>query len=128
MNHFLQAIHDRVLILDGAMGTLLQERGLPPGGCPEEMNLRAPEVVAGIHREYAEAGADILVTNTFGGSRSKLSHYGLEGEVSAINARAVEITRSAARPGTFVADFSLVRRALLPSFPVKSGTSSERSQ
>lgn len=103
MSNFLQAIHDRVLILDGAMGTLLQERGLPPGGCPEAMNLRAPEVVAGIHREYAEAGADILVTNTFGGSRSKLSHYGLEDQVTAINARAVEITRGAALPGNFVA-------------------------
>jgi 5-methyltetrahydrofolate--homocysteine methyltransferase len=103
MNHFLQAIHERVLILDGAMGTLLQERGLAPGGCPEAMNLHAPEVVAGIHREYAEAGADILVSNTFGGSRSKLSHYGLEEQVAAINARAVEIARSVARPGTFVA-------------------------
>jgi 5-methyltetrahydrofolate--homocysteine methyltransferase len=103
MNQFLQALDERVLILDGAMGTLLQERGLPPGGCPEAMNLHAPEVVAGIHREYAEAGADILVTNTFGGSRSKLAHYGLEAQVAAINARAVEIARSAARPGTFIA-------------------------
>ena len=103
MSHFVQAIHERVLVLDGAMGTLLQERGLAPGGCPEEMNLHAPEVVGGIHREYAQAGADILVTNTFGGSRSKLAHYGLEKQVTAINARAVEITRRATLPGNFVA-------------------------
>ena len=78
MNDFRQAIAERVLILDGAMGTLLQERCLPPGGCPEEMNRVAPDAVAGIHEEYARAGADILVTNTFGGNRVKLAHYGLE--------------------------------------------------
>ncbi len=103
MSDFLSAIAQRVLVLDGAMGTLLQERGLEAGGCPEGMNLEAPEVVEGIHREYAEAGADILVTNTFGGSRTKLAHYGLEGRLSEINARAVELARRAARPGTFVA-------------------------
>ena len=81
MSRFLNEIRQRVLVLDGAMGTLLQERGLPPGGCPELMNRTAPDVVAGIHRAYAEAGADILVTNTFGGNRPKLDHYGLGGEV-----------------------------------------------
>ncbi|MBE0596482.1 MAG: homocysteine S-methyltransferase family protein, partial [Desulfuromonadales bacterium] len=85
-----------VLVLDGAMGTLLQERGLKPGGCPEEMNLTAPEVVTGIHREYVEAGADLIVTNSFGGSRPKLAHYGLEQRVGEINARAVELARQAA--------------------------------
>jgi 5-methyltetrahydrofolate--homocysteine methyltransferase len=92
-----------VLVLDGAMGTMLQERGLAPGASPEGMNLDAPEVVEGVHREYAEAGADILVTNTFGGSRVKLAHYGLEDRVAEINARAVEIARRAAGPGCFVA-------------------------
>jgi len=103
MADFRQAIRERVLILDGAMGTMLQERGLAPGASPEAMNLDAPEVVAGVHREYAEAGADIIVTNTFGGSRTKLSHYGLEGRVDEINRRAVAIAREAAGPGRFVA-------------------------
>ncbi|KIH76300.1 methionine synthase (B12-dependent) [Geoalkalibacter ferrihydriticus] len=99
MSRFLQALKERVLVLDGAMGTMLQERGLAPGGCPEEMNLAAPDVVAAVHREYAQAGADIIVTNTFGGNRVKLGHYGLEHRVREINARAVELARSAAGEG-----------------------------
>ncbi|MDO3377478.1 homocysteine S-methyltransferase family protein [Geoalkalibacter halelectricus] len=102
MNSFLQALKDRVLVLDGAMGTMLQERGLAPGGCPEEMNLAVPEVVAAVHREYAQAGADVIVTNTFGGNRVKLGHYGLGARVGEINARAVELARRAAPEG-FVA-------------------------
>ena len=103
MADFRRTIRERVLVLDGAMGTMLQERGLAPGASPEGMNLDAPEVVEGVHREYAEAGADILVTNTFGGSRIKLAHYGLENRVAEINARAVEIARRAAGPERFVA-------------------------
>ena len=100
---FLQAIYERVLVLDGAMGTMLQERGLKPGQSPEELNLTMPEVVAGVHREYREAGADIIVTNTFGGSRPKLAHYGLEEQLYAINARAVAIAREVAGQGAYVA-------------------------
>jgi 5-methyltetrahydrofolate--homocysteine methyltransferase len=103
MNDFRTTLLERVLVLDGAMGTMLQERGLRPGACPEEMNLQAPEVVAAVHKAYADVGADILVTNTFGGSRSKLAHYGLEGQVYDINARAVEIARQVAGPERFVA-------------------------
>ncbi len=103
MPDFFKDIGERILVLDGAMGTMLQERGLRAGGCPEEMNLSAPEIVAGIHREYADAGADIVLSNTFGGSRSKLSHYGLDGKVDEINARAVENARKAVGPDRYVA-------------------------
>lgn len=103
MADFIATIKQRVLVLDGAMGTMLQERGLKAGACPEEMNLTAPEVVASVHREYADAGADIIVTNSFGGSRLKLAHYGLEDRVHEINARAVELARKAAGPDRFVA-------------------------
>jgi 5-methyltetrahydrofolate--homocysteine methyltransferase len=100
---FMQAIDSRVLILDGAMGTMLQERGLRPGQSPEELNLTLPDVVAGVHRAYAEAGADIIVTNTFGGNREKLSHFGLEGKLREINAAGVSIARNAVGDQAYVA-------------------------
>jgi 5-methyltetrahydrofolate--homocysteine methyltransferase len=102
MRDFLNAIHERVLVLDGAMGTMLQERGLPPGGCPEEMNRQHPDVVTAIHAEYVAAGADILVTNSFGGNRAKLAHYDLEDAVEELNRLAVEHARKAAGESLFV--------------------------
>jgi 5-methyltetrahydrofolate--homocysteine methyltransferase len=100
---FLEIIRDRILVLDGAMGTMLQERGLKPGQSPEELNLTLPEVVAGVHRAYHDAGADIIVTNTFGGNREKLSHYGLEGRLREINRAGVTIARNVAGDSAYVA-------------------------
>lgn len=103
MHGFLHAINKQVLVLDGAMGTMLQERGLAPGASPEGMNLEQPQVVEAVHREYVAAGAGIIVTNTFGGNRPKLANYGLEEQVREINIAGVEICRRAAGEQTFVA-------------------------
>lgn len=85
----------QILIFDGAMGTMLQQRGLAPGQSPEELNLTMPDVVESVHLDYLRAGADIVITNTFGGSRLKLQEYKLENRVAEINRRAVEIARGA---------------------------------
>ena len=87
----------QILIFDGAMGTMLQARGLAPGQSPEELNLTMPEVVESVHLDYLNAGADIVITNTFGGSRLKLNEYHLEEQAAEINRRAVEIARSACK-------------------------------
>ena len=85
----------KIQIFDGAMGTMLQQRGLAPGQSPEELNLSMPDVVESVHLDYLRAGADILITNTFGGSSVKLSEYGLENDIAEINRCAVEIARHA---------------------------------
>ena len=85
----------KIQIFDGAMGTMLQQRGLAPGQSPEELNLSMPDVVGSVHLDYLRAGADILITNTFGGSSVKLSEYGLENDIAEINRCAVEIARRA---------------------------------
>jgi 5-methyltetrahydrofolate--homocysteine methyltransferase len=100
---FIQAIKERVLVLDGAMGTMLQERGLQAGQSPEEMNLTAPAVVTGVHAAYLRAGADIIVTNTFGGSSAKLDHFGLGDRVAQINKTAVLLAREVAGERAYVA-------------------------
>lgn len=87
----------QIQIFDGAMGTMLQQRGLAPGQSPEELNLTQPAVVESVHLDYLQAGADIVITNTFGGSRLKLQEYHLEPQVVQVNQRGVEIARTACR-------------------------------
>ncbi|HEY1648716.1 MAG TPA: homocysteine S-methyltransferase family protein [Terracidiphilus sp.] len=88
-------IRERPLLGDGAMGTQLMLAGLEQGNCGEAWNLTHPERVLAIQRRYAEAGADCIITNTFGGSRIMLNRHGESGQVVAINKAAVEITRQA---------------------------------
>lgn len=89
-------ILEEVLVFDGAMGTMLQQEGLKPGKCPELMNVDYPDKVIKIHEKYLKAGADVITTNTFGGSRVKLKEYELEDRVYEINSKAVEISRKIA--------------------------------
>ena len=92
---FLEAIRGRVLLGDGAMGTQLQQAGLPPGGCGEAWNLDAPEKILAIQKAYVAAGSDCLITNTFGGSRIMLERHDEEARVVEINRAGAEIARRA---------------------------------
>jgi len=85
------------------MGTQLQERGLLPGACPEQVNIEHPEVPAEIARLYAEAGAHIVQANTFGASPLKLSHWGLDRRTEEINRAAVQAARAGVSRSTLVA-------------------------
>src|SRR3990172_2982298 len=94
---FLLALEKGVLLCDGAMGTLLHERGVPLSACLEAVNLENPDLVAAIHRDYIEAGAQIVETNTFGATSLRLRRYGLADRQRQVNQRAVEIARRAAK-------------------------------
>ncbi len=80
-----------VLVADGAMGTTLFDLGLEGGGCPELLNVEDPAIVARVHAAFIDAGADIILTNTFGGNRRRLSLHRLEDRVPELNRAAVEI-------------------------------------
>ncbi|HVP21979.1 MAG TPA: bifunctional homocysteine S-methyltransferase/methylenetetrahydrofolate reductase, partial [Anaerolineaceae bacterium] len=83
----------RPILSDGAMGTMLSQKGIPFDVCFDQLNLTQPAVVAEIHREYIEAGSQIIQTNTFGANRFKLAHAGLENAVEEINTAAVDLAR-----------------------------------
>ncbi|GBC96080.1 Bifunctional homocysteine S-methyltransferase/5,10-methylenetetrahydrofolate reductase [bacterium HR16] len=86
----------KLLVSDGAMGTMLQSLGLEAGQCPESWNLMYPEKVQQVHRAYLEAGANLLTTNTFGGNRIRLAAHGLDKQLTEVNRRAVELAREVA--------------------------------
>ncbi len=100
---FRERLSRQILIADGAMGTMLYSRGVFINRCFDELNLTVPGMVAGIHEEYASAGADILETNTFGANRSRLAGFGLAEKTVAINQAGVRLARHAAKDGVFVA-------------------------
>ena len=102
----LEALRERPLLSDGAMGTQLMLAGLVQGNCGEEWNLSHPDRVLAIQRRYAEAGSDCILTNTFGGSRIMLNRHGNADRVAAINQAGVAIAREAfgGRPGYVIGD------------------------
>ena len=91
-----------LLISDGATGTFLQQHGLEPGGCPEEFNASHPEVVRDMARQYFEAGSDLVLTNSFGGTVFMQKKYGHGERVEEFNRLAAEHARSQTPQGGFV--------------------------
>ncbi len=103
MRSILNALKDgKILVSDGAWGTMLQERGLEPGDCPELWNVTHPDDVMAIAKSYVDAGADMILTNSFGGSPIKLAHYGLQDRAGELNEAAAAISRKAAGIDRFV--------------------------
>jgi len=102
---FREKLPDRVIVADGAMGTMLYSRGVFINRCYDELNLSAPAMVKEIHADYIKAGAEIIETNTFGATRPRLAGYGWAGKVDAINRAGVQLAKQAAegRPEVFVA-------------------------
>src|ERR1700675_2674448 len=99
-----EILRERILVLDGAMGTVLQSKELTADdfggphyeGCNEYLNLTRPDEVQAIYSAYLEAGADIILTNTFGGTRIVLAEYDLQEQVRAINVASARLARQAA--------------------------------
>src|SRR5207249_6000220 len=100
---FRERLASRVVVADGAMGTMLYSRGIFINRCFDELNLSSPDLVRGIHQEYVKAGAEILETNTFGGTRPRLAAFGMAEKLKAINQAGVRLAREAAKDQAFVA-------------------------
>jgi methionine synthase / methylenetetrahydrofolate reductase(NADPH) len=93
--NLIEILSQKTLLADGAMGTMLHVRGVSFAKCFDELNLTNPAAVADIHREYIEAGAQLIITNTFGANRFKLGKHGLQDRLTEINRAGVELARRA---------------------------------
>jgi homocysteine S-methyltransferase len=91
----LELLSKQTILADGAMGTMLHTRGIGFDKCFDELNLDNPAAVADIHREYIEAGAQLVITNTFGANRFKLAKHGMESRLAEINRAGVELAQRA---------------------------------
>ncbi|MEO8078274.1 MAG: homocysteine S-methyltransferase family protein, partial [Acidobacteriota bacterium] len=100
---FLEELDRRVLVCDGAMGTMLYAKGVFLNRSFDELNVTHPELVADVHQAYVRAGADVIETNTFGANRIKLGAFGLADSAHAINLQGARIARQAAREQVYVA-------------------------
>ncbi|HEY2905942.1 MAG TPA: bifunctional homocysteine S-methyltransferase/methylenetetrahydrofolate reductase [Vicinamibacterales bacterium] len=100
---FIEAIDERVLVCDGAMGTMLYGKGVFINKSFDALNLTQPDLVAEVHQDYVRAGADIIETNTFGANRIKLGSFGIADKLHTINAQGAKIARHAAREQAYVA-------------------------
>ncbi|MEE8536929.1 MAG: bifunctional homocysteine S-methyltransferase/methylenetetrahydrofolate reductase [Acidobacteriota bacterium] len=100
---FVKALDERVLVADGAMGTMLYARGVFINRCFDELNLSSPRMVRSIHDEYVRAGADIIETNTFGANRMRLAAHGLADRMAEINREGARLARASVSDTAYVA-------------------------
>ena len=100
---FLESLKNKILVCDGAMGTVLYNRGIYINRCFDELNLTNPDLIREVHREYIKSGVDIIETNSFGANRLKLKRHGLDDKVYDINKTSAVIAKDEARGGVFVA-------------------------
>ncbi len=108
-----------VLIADGATGTFLQQAGLPRGTAPERWNLENPEAILSLHRSYLDAGAQIILANSFGGNRYRLARHGLVERAREVNLTAAQLARQAAGSTALVlGDIGPLGELLAPLGPV----------
>ncbi|MDO5714455.1 MAG: homocysteine S-methyltransferase family protein [Tissierellia bacterium] len=105
-------MEDKFIFLDGAMGTTLQRRSLAPGGIPEMMNINSGDVIEKVHREFIEAGAEIIYSNTFGANRKKLSRWNLKPEEVIVPA--LKIGRRAAGDKLVALDIGPIGEMMAP--------------
>ena len=102
-NKLLKLVQEKVLLCDGAMGTMLYNKGVYINACFDELNLENPELVKEVHREYIKSQVDIIETNTFGANRFKLKKFGLDDKVVEINRAGARLAKEEAGDKVFVA-------------------------
>ena len=102
-SEFRNKLRTKVMVADGAMGTMLYAKGVFINRCFDELNLSSPQLVKEVHQEYVRAGAEVLETNTFGGNRVRLSAFGIAEKLRAVNEAGVRLAREAAGERAFVA-------------------------
>jgi methionine synthase I (cobalamin-dependent)/5,10-methylenetetrahydrofolate reductase len=103
MKDFREELQERILLCDGAMGTMLYQKGIFINRCFDELNLSAPDLVKDVHKAYITAGVDIIETNTFGANELKLLFHGFDAKVREINYQGAKLAREVAGKQTFVA-------------------------
>src|SRR5713101_7147342 len=103
MTKFIEALEQRVLVCDGAMGTMLYAKGVFINKSFDALNLSEPDLVVDVHQQYVAAGADIIETNTFGANRVKLGSFGIADKLRAINVQGATVARAAAGDRAYVA-------------------------
>jgi len=100
---FRKKLESKIIVADGAMGTMLYAKGIFINRCFDELNLSSPQLVKEIHQEYVRAGAEVIESNTFGGNRARLAAFGFAEKLAAINQAGVRLAREAAGDKAFVA-------------------------